>query len=96
MAAIGEVAGEIDPTLAGPVKSTGESLMDSLDRLEKKVTQAAKKRDEILVDQLKKAQVHLWPGGKPQERELAAVYYLARYGRELLHFLWENIKIELK
>ena len=96
MAAIGEVAGEIDPTLAGPVKSTGESLMDSLDRLEKKVTQAAKKRDEILVDQLKKAQVHLWPGGKPQERELAAVYYLARYERELLHFLWENIKIELK
>ncbi|HUU29107.1 MAG TPA: bacillithiol biosynthesis cysteine-adding enzyme BshC [archaeon] len=95
LAVLAKLAERIDPTLAGPVKSTSGSLAGNLERLEKKVTAAAKKNNDTMVSQLHKAQAHLWPGGKPQEREIAAVYYLFRYGRELLGFLQKNVAIDL-
>ncbi len=79
--------GGLDPTLGGPLDSASESLSSGLERFEKKILSAARRRDEILVNQLEKAYSNLWPGGEPQERVLAGVYFLARYGRDFVSFM---------
>jgi uncharacterized protein YllA (UPF0747 family) len=85
----------LDSTLEAPVKNTRASIESSLDRLEKKSAAAARRRNETVVTQLGKAAIHLWPNGKPQERETAGIYYLFRYGPELLSFLIEEASVEL-
>ena len=94
-ARIRELALRLDPTLEGPVENTRTSIEATLDRLENKFAAAAKRRNETLVAQLGKAAVHLWPDGKPQEREIAGIYYLFRYGPQLLSFLIEEAVLEL-
>ena len=91
---IRELALSADPTLAGPVSATSEALASSLSRLENRITAAAKKQNEVLISQLGKAAVHLRPRGKPQERELAGIYYLVRYGAKLIDFLYEQAGVE--
>lgn len=90
-----EQALRLDPTLEGPVKNTRALIESNLERMEKKSAAAAKKRNETIVAQLGKAALHLWPNGKPQERETAGIYYLFRYGPELLSFLIKEAPVEL-
>jgi len=85
----------LDSTLQAPVKNTRTSIESALDRLEQKSAAAARRRNGTVVSQLGKAALHLWPGGKPQERETAGIYYLFRYGPELLSFLIKEATVEL-
>jgi len=75
---------EVDPTLSGPVDHLRNQGFSLLDDLEKKVVQARKRESGIAVQQIEKAQVQLFPMGTPQERVFPAVYYLVRYGPELM------------
>jgi len=61
--------------------------------LEKKVVHALKRENEIALAQLEKAQLHLFPMGKPQERVLNPFYYLARYGGAFLEELLERFSV---
>lgn len=81
---------ETDPTMKGPLKSTRSAISSSLDKLQGKLIQAAKKRNETMLSQLRKAEVHLWPDGNRQEREISWLYYLVRYGEELIDWLLEQ------
>lgn len=74
----------VDPTLKGPVQHARNQAFAALDDLEKKVVQALKRRNETTLRQLEKAQVHLYPHGKPQERVINPFYFLARYGEDFL------------
>ena len=74
----------IDPTLKGPVQHVRSQAFAALDELEKKVVHALKRENEIALNQLEKAQRHLYPLGKPQERVLNPFYYLSRYGGSFL------------
>jgi len=86
---------QLDPTLSGPVIKTKASMAGNLDRLEGKISAAAKRQNETLHLQLNKAAAHLWPARLPQERQLASAYYLARYGRDFIEFLMDQIEPEL-
>ncbi len=70
----------VDPTLVGPVDHLRNQGFSLVDDVEKKVVQARKRESGIALQQLAKAQLHLFPGGKPQERVFPAVYYTVRYG----------------
>lgn len=85
----------IDKTLAGPVQQAGSQAMGALDDLEKKVVQAVKRESEIGLAQLEKAQVHLFPLGKPAERVQSPFYFLARYGGSVLDALYERFEVNL-
>jgi bacillithiol synthase len=63
-----------------------------MDEVEKKVVQAMKRQNEIALEQLQKAQVHLYPGGSGQERMVGPWYYLFRYGEELIDRLAGSIE----
>jgi bacillithiol biosynthesis cysteine-adding enzyme BshC len=100
--AVGEGAGalakavhSIDPTLKGPVTHARNTAFTAFDEAERKILQALKRENEIALEQLSKAQTHLFPQGKLQERALNPFYYLVRYGPELLPALLEEFKVDL-
>lgn len=90
-----DAVAKIDPTLKGPVLHARNESFAGLDEAEKKIVQGVKRQDEIAIAQLAKAQRHLFPDGKPQERVLNVFYYLTRYGPALLPAIAERFEIEL-
>jgi uncharacterized protein YllA (UPF0747 family) len=65
-----------------------------LKALHNKIIQAAKRRDETLRRQYARAQAQAFPLGHPQERTLAVVYFLNRYGAALVDRLLEDLPVE--
>jgi len=86
----------VDPTLKGPAQSVRSAAFQALDELEKKVTQALKRENEIALAQLEKAQLHLFPDGIPQERVVNPLYYLTRYGGAVLDGLFDSFSAEIR
>ena len=95
---VGELQGAVkglDPTLKGPVQHVRAQAFSALDELERKVVHAVKRESEIALAQLEKAQLHLYPDGKPQERVLNVFYYLFRYGGAFLDTLLHRFDVNL-
>jgi bacillithiol biosynthesis cysteine-adding enzyme BshC len=86
----------LDPTLKGPVQHFRAQAFAALDDVEKKVVQAVKRESEIALSQLEKAQLHLFPGGKPAERVQSPLYFLTRYGDTFLDDLYERFTVNLE
>jgi len=86
---------ELDPTLKGPIHHARSVAMDAFSDAEKKILQAVKRENQTTLEQLEKAQLHLFPDGKPQERMVGPMYYLARYGREWIDELAGAMEISL-
>ena len=95
VAELKRAATAVDKTLAGPVQQVAASANAALDDVEKKILQAVKRESEIGLAQLEKAQVHLFPSGKPAERVQSPFYYLARYGGTLLDALHDRFRVNL-
>ena len=93
--ALTKAAQEIDSTLKGPVSTARNTAFAAFDEAERKILQALKRQNEITLGQLEKAQRHLFPLGKPQERGLNAFYYLTRYGPELISGLLREFDVAL-
>ena len=74
------LVGEIDPTLKGPAGQAAGHAAHQLDGLQKKAIQALKRRHEDLRAQVHRVREHLMPGGRPQERVLGLLPFLAKYG----------------
>jgi bacillithiol biosynthesis cysteine-adding enzyme BshC len=94
--ALGKAVQEIDSTLKGPVNQARNTAFAAFDEAEKKIVQALKRENEVALAQLEKAQRHLFPFGKPQERVLNPFYYLTRYGPVLIEGLLEEFDVALE
>lgn len=95
MTRVVEALPALDPTLAGAAKTTLGKMEHELRSLHSKVIHAAKKRDETLRRQFRRAQAQAFPHGHPQERTLAVVYFLNKYGPGVVDLLLEELPIEL-
>jgi bacillithiol synthase len=84
----------LDPTLQGAAKTTLGKIEHELRALHSKVIHAAKKRDETLRRQFTRAQAQAFPHGHPQERTLAVIYFLNRYGPGLIDLLLDELPID--
>jgi len=84
-----EAARNIDPTLKGPIGHARGAAFEAFADAEKKILQALKRENEIALQQVEKAQLHLFPNGSPQERVLNASYYLARFGASFLQSVYD-------
>lgn len=100
--AVGEGSGKllaaaraVDPTLKGPVSHARAAAFQAFEDAERKILHSVKRENEIALGQLEKAQLHLFPGGKPQERVLNPFYYLFRYGNPFLERLVEEFEVDL-
>lgn len=74
----------LDPTLERTVQSARNTALAGTHEIEKKLVASLKRADETLTGQLARARAALAPQGKPQERVLTMVTFLARYGPGLL------------
>lgn len=90
-----EVAAGVDPTLSGPLRRARNTSLAQVSEAEKKIAKHLKDRNEVAVEQLRKASTNLFPDGSPQERVFSPLMYLARYGRGLLLDLLESLWLEL-
>lgn len=100
--AVGEGSGKllaaarsVDPTLKGPVSHARSAAFQAFEEAERKILHSVKRENEIALGQLEKAQLHLFPAGKPQERVLNPFYYLFRYGDPFLDRLVEEFEVDL-
>ena len=84
----------LDPTLAGAVASTRGRIEKELGKLRGKVVSAAKRRDATLRRQFERARAQSFPAGIPQERGVAGVCYLNRYGFALVDRLLQDLPLD--
>ncbi len=84
---------EVDPTLKGAVAGARNSGLAALEALERKIVRAVKRQNEISWSQIGKAQVNLWPGGKPQDRMLSPLQYFMRYGDGFLDLAFRGVHL---
>ncbi|MEZ4584889.1 MAG: bacillithiol biosynthesis cysteine-adding enzyme BshC [Gemmatimonadales bacterium] len=82
----------VDPTLEKPARSTAGANLNNLAQLEKRVTQAATRKQGEALEQLQRIRTALAPSGGPQERVVGVTSFLARYGRERLADLAEHVE----
>jgi uncharacterized protein YllA (UPF0747 family) len=75
---------QLDPTLERTVQSARNAALAGTNEIEKKLVASLKRTQGTLVGQLARARAALMPDGKPQERVLSVVSFLARYSLTLL------------
>jgi bacillithiol synthase len=75
---------EIDPTLRGPLTAARNWSTVRANEAEKRIVRHLKKRNTILVEQLRRVSASLYPDGAPQERVLSPLPLLARHGPGLV------------
>jgi uncharacterized protein YllA (UPF0747 family) len=94
MALAGEVP-RIDPTLEGAARSTMGRMQDDLKKLHSKIVQAAKRKDDTLRRQFRRAQAQAFPMGQPQERGIGFAYFLGKYGTTLIDRLSDGVPLDM-
>jgi bacillithiol biosynthesis cysteine-adding enzyme BshC len=91
MAALRESIGKLDSTLIDAAESTRTSMSHQIDRLRARVARAEQQRNEVITRHADALSHALFPNKVLQEREVAGVSFVARYGPELLANLYEKI-----
>lgn len=90
-AALAAAANEPDPLVArAVVEGLRQNVAHRIDRFERRVVAAWKRRNAGLMNDVATARGSLFPMGKPQERALSFVPFLARYGRKLQEEMLEK------
>jgi bacillithiol biosynthesis cysteine-adding enzyme BshC len=86
---------QVDATLEGATRSALGRMQDDLKKLQGKIIQAAKRKDDTLRRQFQHAQAQAFPGGDPQERAIGFVYFVNKYGPALVDRLIEELSPEM-
>lgn len=82
---------EIDPTLKGSAEKAITSYFNELDKLKGKVYRSLKEQDKTQLNRLRRIQNSLFPNGNLQDREVAFIYFMNKYGIDI----WDNILRQL-
>jgi len=92
MAALRESIGRLDSTLIDTAESTRSSMSHQIDRLRARVARAEQQRNEVITRHADALSHALFPNKVLQEREVAGVSFVARYGPELLANLYLHVR----
>ena len=95
MDAIADLVTTIDPTLAGAARTTKQRMERDLRTLRGKIVQAAKRRDTTLRRQFYRTRALAFPRGAPQERAVSFVYFINRYGPEVIDQLLDDVPLDI-
>jgi bacillithiol synthase len=93
--AIAKVSGpleKLDPTLVRAAARANRKIRHQIERLRTKAASAEIRRNEVLSRHADHLGSSLFPHGKMQERVLAGVSFLARYGMSLMPMIYENVQ----
>ncbi|HSK11101.1 MAG TPA: bacillithiol biosynthesis cysteine-adding enzyme BshC [Vicinamibacterales bacterium] len=90
-----EAVPAIDPTLERTARSAMGRMQHDLHTLHDKIIHAAKRRDETLRRQYVRTRALAFPDSHPQERHVAFLYFVNRYGWALVDRLHDDLPIDM-
>jgi bacillithiol biosynthesis cysteine-adding enzyme BshC len=83
--------GKLDPTLVEAASHAGSKMQYQLDQLRARAARAELRQSEVTNRHADLLSQLLFPNKTLQEREIAATYFLSRYGKELLGELYNLV-----
>ena len=83
---------EIDPTLKNTAGKASSTYFSELDKLKGKLYKSLKQQEKTQLERILKIQSNLFPNGNLQEREIAFIYYLNKYGTELFDDILKSLE----
>ena len=89
-----EALAKLDPTLVDATQTGASKVLYQLERLRERATAAELRRSEVVSRHAEALSQALYPSGALQERGVAGVYFVARYGTELLRSLHDTIRTD--
>ena len=92
MAAVREAIGRLDATLIKAADRARMSMWKQINRLHRRASRAELLRNEVVTRHADALSHALFPHKALQEREVAGVSFVARYGPELLANLYQTIR----
>ena len=92
---LGQEIAAIDKTLLGAVEAEKQKALNGLAGIEQKITRALKQRSETDLNQLRGIKAKLFPENTPQERYDNLGMYYAKYGRDFITQLKEQLIYDL-
>ena len=91
MSALRESIGRLDPTLVDTAEATQASMANQIARLHTRVSRAESLRNDVITRHADAVSNSLFPNKVLQEREVAGISFVARYGLALLSSLYQHI-----
>ena len=91
LATIREKLAKLDRTLVDAAQTAGSKMHHQLERLHTQAARAESEKSEVLRRHAESLSQTLFPGKGLQERSVAGVHYIARYGRDLLRQIHDAI-----
>ncbi len=93
-ATIRESLSRLDKTLVDAAENAESKIRHQLEGLQAKAARAELRQSEVLDRHAKVLSNALYPNKVLQEREIAGIYFLARYGKDFLQNVYEMIRPE--
>jgi bacillithiol biosynthesis cysteine-adding enzyme BshC len=84
----------IDPTLEGSSEKAKAAFFTELDKLKGKVYRSVKDQEKTQLNRIRKIKTNLFPNGNLQEREVAFIYFMNKYGLDIWDRLLETLEDE--
>lgn len=84
----------VDSSLEKAGEATRAALLKEWGRFRDRVIKAEKKRHDVLRNQLDKAKSTLFPDGVIQERQISPLYFLNKFGMDLVDRLVDEIELD--
>lgn len=81
----------VDPTLVGTLKRIESDQNNALNQLKGKTFKAVKTKQDVQIKRIHRVQSNLFPGRVLQERGIGFIYFLNKYGFELLDQLLDVV-----
>ncbi len=85
---------KLDSTLVEAGRTAASKAQYQLDRLRERATAAESRRSEVVTRHADALSQALFPESALQERGVAGIHYVARYGADLLHQLHEALRTD--
>lgn len=83
----------IDKTLLPLVEKTNGRILQSLDHLKTKAEKADERNYETDIRQMKRLRNNLYPESNLQEREINFIYFVNKYGMDLLKWVFSELTL---
>ena len=89
---IKEKLAKLDRTLVDAGDTAASKIQYQLERLHAQAARAESQKSELIQRHAETLSTALYPGKGLQERSIGGIYFMARYGRGLLHQLYETMQ----
>ena len=74
---------QVDPTLKGSAGKVTALYFTELDKLKGKLYRSQKEQEQTNLNRIRKIKANLFPGGGLQERNVAFIYFMNKYGLDI-------------